>query len=221
MIMSMGTNEEQLSGAKRQIYYALIAIIFINIPGYLFNAFYKDWDTTVGYTVTDTNFTQWAQTSGDNILFNLWYFWVTIDSIILFLQILIGFSAVFMITLAGLQIMWSAGKEEWMQKAKGKIFYTIIALVFVGFIESLKHFSFSGDFWEGVDIFNALTNIALFFAAPVAMFFLTLAGYYYITSNGEEERVKKAKNIIVNTLLATLILLASFAFLKELVDFKF
>ncbi len=41
MIMSMGTNEEQLGAAKRQLWYVLIALVFINIPGVLFNAFYK------------------------------------------------------------------------------------------------------------------------------------------------------------------------------------
>ncbi len=135
------------------------------------------------------------------------------------MQIFIGLSALFMITLAGLQIILSSGKEEAMQKAKGKILYTIVALIFVGFIEALKHFTFSGDIGEGTSLFASITNLALFFAAPVAIFFLTLAGYYYITSNGDEERVKKAKNIIVNTLLATFILLASYAFLIELINF--
>jgi hypothetical protein len=45
---------------------------------------------------------------------------------------------------------------------------------------------------------------------------LTIAGYYYITSNGKEERVKKAKSIVINTILATLILLASYTFLLDL-----
>jgi len=46
---------------------------------------------------------------------------------------------------------------------------------------------------------------------------MTLAAYYYITANGEEEKVKKAKNIIVNTVFATLILLAAYTFLLDLV----
>jgi hypothetical protein len=42
MIMSMGSDEEQLSSAKRQIWYAAVALIFINIPGTLYEAFYKN-----------------------------------------------------------------------------------------------------------------------------------------------------------------------------------
>jgi len=33
MIMSMGNNEEQLSNSKRQLWYTLIGLLFINIPG--------------------------------------------------------------------------------------------------------------------------------------------------------------------------------------------
>jgi hypothetical protein len=61
-----------------------------------------------------------------------------------------------------------------------------------------------------------MSNLALFFAWPIAIFFLTLAWYYYITSNGDEERVKKAKAIVINTVIATLILLASYTFLLDL-----
>lgn len=42
MIMSMGSDEEQLSSAKRQIWYMLVALLFINIPGTLYEAFYKN-----------------------------------------------------------------------------------------------------------------------------------------------------------------------------------
>jgi hypothetical protein len=53
-------------------------------------------------------------------------------------------------------------------------------------------------------------------AGPVAIVFLTLAWYYYITANGDDERISKAKNIIINTLIATVILLASYTFLLDL-----
>jgi len=112
--------------------------------------------------------------------------------------------------------MTSRGREEKMKEAKNKFVYTILALVFVSFIEAWKNVAFGGVIDDGVDLFEALANLALFFAAPVAIFFLTLAGYYYITDAGDEERVKKAKSIIINTLLATIILLAAYTFLLDL-----
>jgi hypothetical protein len=121
-----------------------------------------------------------------------------------------------MITIAGISLMTSRGREEKMKEAKNKIIYTILALIFVGIIEAWKRVAFDGDISDGVNLFESLANLALFFAAPVAIFFLTLSGYYFITSNGDEERVKKAKSIIINTVLATLILLAGYTFLIDL-----
>ena len=54
-------------------------------------------------------------------------------------------------------------------------------------------------------------------AWPIVIFFLTMAGYYYITANWDEDKVKKWKNIVVNVLLATAILLISYIFLNDLI----
>ncbi|MGB2110475.1 MAG: hypothetical protein ACPHY8_00630 [Patescibacteria group bacterium] len=61
---------------------------------------------------------------------------------------------------------------------------------------------------DGRNVFEALVNLVTFFAGPVAIAFITYAGYLFITANGEEDKISKAKNIIVNVLLATVILLA-------------
>ena len=47
-----------------------------------------------------------------------------------------------MITLAGIQLMTSRGKEESMKEAKNKILYTVLALIFVGIIEAWKRLAF-------------------------------------------------------------------------------
>lgn len=56
MIISMGSDEEKLSSAKRQLWYMLVALVFINIPGTLYEAFYKDGSTTVGSRVSSGAF---------------------------------------------------------------------------------------------------------------------------------------------------------------------
>ena len=106
-----------------------------------------------------------------------------------------------------------------MKEAKNKIVYTILALIFVGMIEAWKRVAFGGVISDGVNLFESIINLAFFFAVPIAVFFLVLAAYYFITSNGDEERVKKAKSIIINTILATLILLAGYTFLLDFASF--
>jgi hypothetical protein len=217
MIMSMWSDEEQLSAAKRQIWYALVALLFINIPGTIYESFYKDGTTTVGSNINGSAFENASSETSWNLFFDFFVFSYSLNnSIVLFLEVMIFLSAVFMLTLTGIKIMTSRGKEDRISEAKNKIIYVILALIFVGIIEAWKQVAFSGIIEDGVNIFASLANLALFFAAPVAIFFLTLAWYYYITSNGDEERVKKAKNIIINTVLATLILLAAYTFLLDL-----
>ncbi|MFZ4461885.1 MAG: hypothetical protein ACOYN2_05205 [Patescibacteria group bacterium] len=80
--------------------------------------------------------------------------------------------------------------------------------------------AYSGNIPNGQSIFASLANLALFFAGPTAIFFLTLGAWYYITSAGDEEKAKKGKSIVINTFIAVIILLASYTFLKDLADFK-
>jgi hypothetical protein len=216
MIMSMGSDEEKLSSSKRQIWYAAVALVFINIPGALYEAFYKNGDTSVGWDVTNS-FDDANVSESWNLFFDVFIFGNTLNNqIIFFLEVMVFLAAITMITIAGISLMTSRGREEKMKEAKNKILYTILALIFVGIIEAWKRVAFGWNISDGVNLFDSLANLALFFAAPIAIFFLTLAGYYFITSNGDEERVKKAKSIIINTILATLILLAAYTFLIDL-----
>jgi hypothetical protein len=113
--------------------------------------------------------------------------------------------------------MISRWREDEVTEAKNKITWSIIWLIFIWFIEGWKRIVYNGDVSDWANLFHTMEELALFFAWPVAIFFLTLAWYYYITSNGEEDRVKKAKSIVINTFIATLILLASHAILKDLI----
>ena len=213
MIISMGSDEEKLSAAKRQLWYMLVALVFINIPDSLFRAFYRENPGSVWSSV-GSNFD--SPTAWSNIFFNFWTFRWVVNDIVLFLEVMIFAAAVVMITLTGIKLLISRWREESVTEAKNKILYSILAIIFVWIIEAWKRVAFSWNIPDGTNLFASLANLALFFAAPVAIFFLTLAGYYYITSNGDEERAKKAKSIIINTVIATLILLAAYTFLLEL-----
>ncbi len=216
MIISMG-DDKQLWDAKKQIMYSLIGLLFINIPWNLYEAFHKDSNSTVNIDWSITSGTFVSPDNTNNIFINFFSFWETFNtSILWFLKVLIFGIAVFMITYAGIEIMTARERKERISEGKEKIIYSILALIFLGFIEVWKTVAFSWNISDGVNLFGTLANLALFFAGPVAIFFLTIAGYYYITSNGKEDRVKKAKSIIINTVLATLILLASYTFLLDL-----
>ena len=216
MIIAMG-NDEQLSAARKQIMYAMIGLLFINIPWTLYEAFRRDGNEYVWWMIGQS----WFETdrNDNNIFIDFFDFWMTFnDNIIWFLKVLIFGIAVFMLVYAGIEIMTARERQEKIGEGKEKIIYVILALIFLWFIEAWKNLAFNGVIADGVNIFQTITNLALFFAWPTALFFLTLAWYYYITSNGDEEKVKKAKSIVINIVLATLILLAAYTFLLDLAN---
>ena len=214
MIMAMGSDEEMLTNSKRQIWYTLIALVFINIPWTIYNAFYNDTPESIW-----SPWPSWWRNSWDwwNIFLDIFDFWITVnDSIIWFIKVLIFAIAVFMIILAGIRIMTARGKEEAITEWKNKVIFSVIAIILVGFIESWKFVAFNWVISDWVNFFATLANLALFFAWPVAIFFLTLAWFYFVTANGDEERIKKAKSIVINVVIATLIILAAYTFLLDL-----
>ncbi len=217
MIISLWEDGEELSAAKRQLSYVLIALVFINIPGTLYDAFFN----VESRSVWDLSGT-WSDPDGtSNIFVNFGVLESVIWSLIGFLQIVISGIAIIMIIISGIRLIVSWSDEEQRKNSIQKVIWSIVALIFVWFIELIKSVAITGNIGgpDGVGwLFGAIINIALFLAAPIAMIFLTIAGFYYITSNGDEERVKKAKNIVVYTVIGTVLLLAIFTFLVDLAN---
>lgn len=86
----------------------------------------------------------------------------------------------------------SGGDEEKQKNAKHRITYGVLALIFMAFVKAWGSIVAAGDVTKGfVTGTGKLFSVALFFAGPMAIFFLIWGAYYYITSGGDEERVKK------------------------------
>lgn len=101
-----------------------------------------------------------------------------------------------------------------------RLIYGMIALIVVGFLDTIYRAVF---FWEGLDasgiisVVVAAANFFLFLAGPVAIIYLIVGAYYFITSAGDEERADQGKRILLYTFLATILLLLSYTFLVEIV----
>lgn len=218
MIISMWDDEKQLSSAKRSIWYAIVWLLFINIPWTLYRSFSDK------RTADDVTWSYWNVTTiyERNIFMNSDYFWATLGAIITFLEISIVALAIFVFVYNWIKIMISGWEDKNISEAKNKILWSLAWLIFIWIMEVWRNIIFIWDFkWAGQDMFSKLANLALFFAWPIAIFFISLAWYYYITAGGEEEKVKKAKNIIINTALSTLILLWMYTFLLDLRTLNF
>ncbi len=217
MIMSMWSDDAELTKAKSQMWYSLIAVVFINIPWLIYESItLPGWNKIISWWIWAT----FSEVSPRNLFLNMnlfsWRDWV-VDNIISAIQVFIFTVSVYIIIMAGIKIMTSGGKDEKIKEAKEKILYSIVAMLFVGFIEAWKQFAITWKISYWTDIFWKITDISLLFAGPIVMIFLTYAGYIYITANWEEEKVKKAKSIIINTLIATVLLIVMVTFLNDLI----
>lgn len=218
MIMSMWDDENSLSESKRSIWYAIVGLLFINIPWTLYNSF-SNKRTTDDVT---SNFWDSLTIYQRNIFMNSDIFWSTLWNLITFLQIFIVAVAIFMIVYAWIQMIIASWEEDKIKSAKDKILWSIAWLLFIWIMEVWRNVVFKWDFkWQWQELFATLANLALFFAWPIAIFFLSLAWYYYITSWWDEEKVKKAKNIVLNTLIAVLILIWTYTLLIDLKTLSF
>lgn len=213
MVFSMWDDEEKISSSKRTIWYSLIWLLFINIPWTIYSAF--TWKrTTETITWATWNVTWIFQR---NIFINSEALWPVLGNLVTFLQMILAVFAVIIIIFSWLQMMLAQWKDDVISQNKSRIIYSLLWLIFLWVLEWWKNVVYKWDLLEGwQEIFSSLANLALFFAWPIAIFFLSLAWYYYITAWGNEDKIKKAKTIVINTALATLILIWMYTFFADL-----
>lgn len=216
-------DDGELAKQKKQLMYTLVAFLFVNVPGQIYNIFTAGREMggrDVTMTPSQSDFGA-SQKSGSNIFVNFDVWNTTIENgVLAFIKIAVVGIAVFFFTLAGFKLIVSGGSEDSRKLAKNRFLYGLLSLVFLGVIQAWTSFVYSGDMPAGQSMFASLANLALFFAGPTAIFFLVLGAWYYITSAGDEEKAKKGKTIVINTFIAVIILLASYTFLKDLADFR-
>ncbi len=181
MMVALGDDGE-IAKAKRQAMYTVIAFLFVNIPGQIYAAFGDKQSTQIGST-SKTGFQIDPSPVSPSLLVNYrnWEATVT-NGIVPFFEIVLVGIAIFLFTLSGIKMITSRGDEEFKKKAKGNIFYGVLALIFVGIIEVWTHIVYRGDLDEAQDLFAQLMNLAIFFAGPAVVFFLIRGAYYFIIS---------------------------------------
>jgi hypothetical protein len=76
---------------------------------------------------------------------------------------------------------------------------------------------FSGSQTASELIYNAI-RIFLTFAGAIAVLFIVIGGFWYITSAGNEEQAEKGKNTLLNAIWGILIIVLSYALVTVVVN---
>lgn len=217
-IIIFSDSEEETKKFKSQLLYTMLGFLFLNVPTVIYDVF--------GPSVERGDFAQWGtwwDIEGGSAFWNVTGFNGFFSGLLDFLKVFIFWLAVVFFTWWAFELVISRWRDDKREVAQNRLVYGVLALVFLWFVEGWTRWIAApdGNFMRNVqDVAWSAFSIAFFFAAPVAIFFLILWAYYYFTSWGEEERAKKGKSIIINTIIATIILIASLSFIQELVGFS-
>lgn len=209
-------NEGEIAKQKKQITYALIGFVFLNIPTVIYDLFVSDWRKSL-------NNWNWEETGINSAFINSENVNTFLNWIVDLLKVIAFIVAVVMLTYWIIKLILDRGKWEWRKDAQNILLYWGAGLLFLWIVEIWSSSFSSKDLMESLGwtggIFSKIFGVALYFAAPIAVFFLILGAYYYITSMWDESKTKKWKAIIFNTFIATIILLLSYSILQELNSF--
>jgi type IV secretory pathway VirB2 component (pilin) len=121
--------------------------------------------------------------------------------------------AVLVLIIGGYQYITSAGNPEAIQKAKSTITGAIAGIIIVIFSRTIATFVYNqvknNPPLEGV--LTTFINSLLGVTFSIAVLFLIVGGYQYITSTGNPEAIQKAKNTILYSIIGLIIILLSYA----------
>ena len=63
-----------------------------------------------------------------------------------------------------------------------------------------------------------IINILLYIAGTIAVVFVIIGGYLYVTSGGNEEQAEKGKKTLINAILGVVVIVLSYVVINVLVN---
>jgi len=128
---------------------------------------------------------------------------------------LIGTLAVIFLVYAGIKYISSRGDEEEAKRAKMQIAYAVIGLVVALGARTIKNALLEPTAARKaapiISLIIPFISTALFLVGTAAVIFLIYAGFKYISSRGDEEEAKQAKNQIAFAVIGITVALLAVA----------
>lgn len=211
-----GWDEEKIKKWKSNIIYVSVGIFVMQLA-------FSVWNSLL---INDPN------AGISSILW--WQMWVNIFSpLVSMLQVLASFGFLAMMVYAFYIIVTGGGDEEKLKKWKNIVIYAIIGFLLIrlprAFISAIygspdckeNEFLWTDEcaikdqnIKESVGIVGDIFNYINTFLGIICVILIVYAGWLVFISGGEEEKLKKAKNIILYILLGLIILVASHAIFR-------
>lgn len=156
---------------------------------------------------------------------------------ITFIKYLIGGIAVFMLVRNGIRLVALAGNEESIGLDKKNLIYTSLGLVLIivastlidkvlFIVDPARYSSMTGvqpaiNPAAGISEIVGITNMAVLFTAPIAILILIVGAVMYATAGGNEDRMNKAKRLIVLSIAGMVLIYGAFAIIGTIIAGQF
>ena len=126
--------------------------------------------------------------------------------ILSFFKVLAFFAAIVMLVVSGFRMMSAMDKSDKVKIAQKWAINVVIALVMIKVIDYIFYIAQTPSF--GTKAADLIVNVAIVLGWVLGSLFVLAifyAGYLFITSSGKEDAMKKAKSIIVNIFIISLV----------------
>lgn len=222
-LLTAGGNEEVFTKQSQTLIYAVLGLFIVGLAGEIASILEVD----RGGFLKDPNVS--IQKSR---LFNR-----TVEIAITFIKYIIGSVSVLFVVRNGLRLVLLGGNEEEVTKDKKNIFYGMLGLIVIlmsnTFINKV-FFKIDTSQYPGIDPVRpgidrlrlakeiaGATNIVAAIVGPFALLSLVAGGLMYMLAGGEDEKIGKAKKIIMWSAIGIVIIYGAFAIVSTFVSRQF
>jgi hypothetical protein len=219
----MGGNEEEAGKQKKNLYWGLVGLVFIMLAGPIAEIL----DMQNGGPLSDEY----------EIGYRAKLFDDQVHIVITFIKYIVGSVAVLFMIRSGAKLVIAGESDEVLNAEKKNLMMGVFALFVIMLSNTIvKEVLFKVDYsnaeysaygQEAVVEFDAargvaeivgITNFIVSWAAPFAVFALIIGAIMYLTAFGEQERMDKAKKIVINSVFALVIIYGSFAIVSTVIS---
>lgn len=147
---------------------------------------------------------QWTEALVNKIQWDSNSLWFKVVS---FLKALAFFVAIIMIVIDWFKMMSTADKADKAKAAIKWVINVVVALVVIKVIDYVYYIALQPDFvWKATSLIVEVAKILWFIIWAFLVLMVFYAGFLFITDQWKSENMKKAKNIIIWTLLVAFVI---------------
>jgi len=220
--VTSGGDEEAIKKSTKGLLMSILALAMISMS--------KEVAEIVGFYGASQGYSAGTPQGGildpDNMVTRVTLFDKRVEVIMVFIKYFIGALAVLIFITNAARLVVAGGEEENVKKARNGIMYSILGLLIllVGntFVENIFYtvdknvYPTTGvtpttSIERGIEEIVGITNFVVSFVGPLLLILILIGGIMYLTAGGEEERMNKAKRLLIAAFIGVIVIYGAFA----------